>query len=123
MIKILIVDDEMGIVEEVKDFLTEEGFDVYSADTGKEGIESLKTVMPDLLILDMKLPDMSGIDILKECKKTCPQAKIIVNTGYVDQKLIDEAEQLGRDLFLQKPFDLVFLKDQIDGLLKGKNRS
>ena len=116
MKKLLIVDDEMGIVEEVKDFLTEEGYEVHSADTGSEGIKRLKEVKPDLIILDMKLPDMSGIDVLRVCKQECPECKVIVNTGYVDQKLIDEAEELGRDVFLQKPFDLERLLGEIEKL-------
>lgn len=117
MKKILIVDDEIGIVEEVKDFLTEEGFEVHSADTGKDGIETLKAIRPDILILDMKLPDMSGIEILRLSKQILPSTKVIVNTGYVDQKLIDEAEELGRDVFLQKPFDLERLRNEIEQLL------
>src|SRR4051812_33764646 len=104
--KILIVDDESGIVDEVKSFFEEEGFEVYTADTGKEGIDMLVRVQPDVVMIDMKLPDMSGLNVLKASKATCPNTKVIVNTGYVDQHVIDEAERLGRDAFLQKPFNL-----------------
>ena len=117
MKKILIVDDETGIIEEVKSYFEEEGFDVYTADTGKDGLESLEKIKPDLLIVDMKLPDMSGLNLLKVCKETLPQTKVIVNTGYVDQNIIDEAERLGRDTFLQKPFSLERLKQEVDFLL------
>ncbi|MDD5217375.1 MAG: response regulator [Candidatus Omnitrophica bacterium] len=117
MKKILIVDDEMGIVDEVRDFLTEEGYEVHTADTGKDGIDRIQVVKPDLLILDMKLPDMSGLEVLKVCKETQPETKVIVNTGYVDQKIIDESERLGRDTFLQKPFDLERLRTEVDRLL------
>ncbi len=117
MKKMLIVDDEPGIVEEVKDFFQEEGFQVATADTGKEGIEQVTKMKPDILLLDMKLPDMSGIEVLKSCKEFSPKTKVIVNTGYVDQNLIDEAERLGRDVFLQKPFNLLSLKEEVDRLL------
>ena len=118
MKKLLIVDDENGIVDEVKAFFEEEGgYEVYTADTGKEGIEWLLRVKPDLLLLDMKLPDMSGLNVLKVCKESSPKTKIIVNTGYVDQSLIDEAEKMGRDTFLQKPFNLERLKEEIDRLI------
>ena len=117
MKKLLIVDDEMGIVEEVRDYFTEEGFEVHTADTGKEGIDQLGVVKPDLMLLDMKLPDMPGIEVLKACKQLSPATKIVVATGYVDQKIIDEAEKLGRESFLQKPFNLEFLKAEIDRLL------
>lgn len=117
MKKLLIVDDEAGIVEEIRDFFQEEGYKVETADTGKDGIDSLTRFKPDILLLDMKLPDMSGIQVLKTCKEISPKTKVIVNTGYVDQNIIDEAERLGRDVFLQKPFNLENLKVEIDRLL------
>lgn len=117
MKKILIVDDESGIVEEVKSFFEEEGFAVFTADTGKEGIDMLGKVQPDIVMIDMKLPDMSGLNVLKAAKAMSPNTKIIVNTGYVDQNVIDEAERLGRDAFLQKPFNLERLYEEIQRLI------
>ncbi len=117
MKKFLIVDDEEGIIEEVREFFLEEGFDVYTAETGKNGLELIERVKPDLLMLDIKLPDMLGLDVLKTCKEISPSTKVIVNTGYVDQGLIDEAERLGRDAFLQKPFNLEFLRKEVQRLL------
>lgn len=115
--KLLVVDDENGILEEVRSYFEEEGFQVFVADTGEEGIQILKREKPDLLLLDMKLPDMSGLLVLKVAKESSPLTKVIVNTGYVDQALIDQAEELGRDIFLQKPFDLVCLEKEIERLL------
>ena len=117
MKKLLIVDDEAGIVEEVKTYFEEEGYAVYTADTGKEGLDALEKFRPDLVLLDMKLPDISGIQVLKICKEKYPATKVIVNTGYVDQHIIDEAERLGRDAFLQKPFNLERLQQEIELLL------
>ena len=122
MKKLLIVDDESGIVEEVKTYFEEEGYKVFTADTGKEGLDALALHQPDLVLLDMKLPDMSGIQILKVCKETYPATKVIVNTGYVDQNIIDEAERLGRDAFLQKPFNLERLQQEIERLLNPDSR-
>src|SRR3989338_8718436 len=104
--KILVVDDESGILEEVRSFFEDEGFVVFTADNGEEGIQLLKREKPDVMVLDIKLPDMSGLLVLKVCKESSPLTKVIVNTGYVDQNLIDRAEELGRDVFIQKPFDL-----------------
>lgn len=115
--KILIVDDESGILDEVKGFFEEEGFLVFTAESGEEGIQILKREKPDVLILDMKLPDMSGLLVLKVSKENSPLTKVIVNTGYVDQSLIDQAEELGRDVFLQKPFDLGLLKEEVERVL------
>lgn len=120
MTKLLIIDDESGIVEEVKSFFEEEGYEVFTADTGKEGLDMLAKCEPDVLLLDMKLPDMSGIQILKICKETQPKTKVIVNTGYVDQHIIDEAERLCRDAFLQKPFNLERLQQEVERVLAGR---
>ena len=65
----------------------------------------------------MKLPDMSGLEVLKASKKISPQSRVIVNTGYVDQGIFDESERLGRDAFLQKPFNLVKLQEEVERLL------
>ncbi len=118
MKKLLIVDDETGIVEEVKSFFEEEGYEVRTADTAKDGIDVLTVFQPDVMMLDMKLPDASGLQVLRYSKENFPAVKVIVNTGYVDQIVIDEAEKMGRDAFLQKPFDLERLKNEIDALLK-----
>ena len=115
--KILVVDDESGILDEIKSFFEDEGFNVFTADTGEEGIQILKREHPDILLLDMKLPDMSGLLVLKVSKEASPLTKVIVNTGYVDQTMIDQAEELGRDVFLQKPFDLNCLKQEVERLL------
>ncbi|MBI1978035.1 MAG: response regulator [Candidatus Omnitrophica bacterium] len=115
--KLLVVDDEDGILEEVRSYFAEEGFQVFTADSGEEGIQILKREKPDILLVDMKLPDMSGLLVLKIAKEASPLTKVIVNTGYVDQALIDQAEELGRDVFLQKPFDLLCLKKEVERLL------
>ena len=122
--KLLVIDDENGILEEVKSYFEEEGFTVFTADSGEEGIQILKREKPDVLLVDMKLPDMSGLLVLKVAKEASPLTKVIVNTGYVDQVLIDQAEELGRDVFLQKPFDLMCLKKEVEKLLgiDDKNR-
>jgi len=115
--KILIIDDEQGIVEELQDFLEDEGYWIETALDGKRGMELLDSFKPRLVVTDLKLPDFSGIDILKKCRTHYPDIKVIVCTGYVDQVLIDEAEALERDAFIQKPFDLEFMKKEIEKLI------
>ena len=114
--KLLIVDDEEGIIEELVGFFQEEGFDVSAATDGERGIQLLKSENPDLCLLDLKLPDMSGLLVLKIAKETCPNIKVIVNTGYVDQRLVDQANELKCYIFMHKPFDLFELKQKIDEL-------
>ena len=119
MRKLLIVDDETGITEEIKGYFEEEGYEVFTADTGKEGLDMLQQIKPDILLLDMKLPDISGLVVLRACKESLPHTKVIVNTGYVDQNIIDESERIGRDSFLQKPFNLERLQQEIERLMAG----
>ena len=114
--KILIVDDEVGIVEEVKSFLEEEGYQVRTADTAKDGIKAAEEMKPDVVFADVKLPDVSGIEVLKAVKEKCPGAKVVMVTGYVDQNVMDAAEKLGRDSFLPKPFDLIKVVEEIERL-------
>jgi len=115
--RLLIVDDEEGIVEEIVDFFTDEGFEVQSAHNGEEAIQAIRNQMPHIIMIDLKLPDMSGLLVLKVAKDLNPRIKAIVNTGYVDQNMIDQAEQLGCDVFLHKPFDLLKLKEEVDRLV------
>jgi DNA-binding NtrC family response regulator len=115
--KILIVDDEAGIVQEIKEFLEEEGYEAYTADTAKAGIKLIEEIHPDVIMIDVKLPDASGTEVLRACKEKSPKTKTIMVTGYVDQNVMDEAESIGRDTFLQKPFDLVRITEEIERLL------
>ncbi len=117
MAVILIVDDEAGIVEEVKAFFEDEGHRVYTADTGEDGIQFVEKLKPDVILIDIKLPDISGLRVLEASKKSSPKTKTIVITGYVDQGIIDEAAKLGRDAFLQKPFNFEVLQGEIRKLL------
>ena len=121
MHSLLIVDDESEIVDQVREYFEEEGFDVTTAETGAEGIQLVIRTHPDILILDMKLPDMPGLMVLKAAKTESPATKVIAITGYVDQGMMDQAEEIGRDIFLQKPFDLERLKQEVDKLLGDKH--
>jgi len=114
--KILIIDDEEGIVEEIEDFFREEGLETYTAGTGQEGIALLREKNPEIVLIDLKLPDISGLEVLRVAKELNPAVCAIVNTGYVDQEMADRAEVLGCDVFLSKPFDLGRLKQEVDRL-------
>ncbi len=116
---LVIIDDEEGIVNELVGFFRDEGFEVHSAIDGEGGIELIKKIRPNVCLIDLKLPDMSGLLILKIAKENYPETKIIVNTGYVNQILVDQASELKCDAFLHKPFDLIELKQKIDELVAG----
>ena len=119
MLKLLIIDDEEELSKEVKDFFEEEGYSVFTADSGNEGKRLIVQENPDLVLLDLKLPDISGLELLEMLRKSFPKSKVIVNTGYVDQSLMDQALELGYESFLSKPFNLIKLKDEVGKLLNS----
>ena len=118
MPKLLIIDDEEGIANEVKEYFEEENYSVFTADNGKDGQALIANEKPDLVLLDLKLPDVSGLVILSMLRSVFPQCKVIVNTGYVDQSLMDQAGELGYESFLSKPFNLIKLKDEVERVMK-----
>jgi len=121
--KVVVIDDEPGIVEELKGYLEEEGFAVETALDGSSGLEVIERFRPHVIVLDMKLPDIPGIEILRRVRTIYPGIRVIVSTGYVDPVLIEEAEVLGRDAFMQKPFNLETIKRELDRLFETDGKS
>jgi len=103
---ILIIDDEPGIREILKDILEDEGYGVYQAGDGFEALHLLKTTKVELVLLDIWLPRMGGIDVLKELKKTYPELEVIVISGHANVDMAVNAIKLGAFDFLEKPLDM-----------------
>ena len=82
MKKILLVDDEESIHLLYRQVLEEEGYKVYSALTGKDAIQTLKIVMPDLVVLDIYMPEMNGIEVLREIKAIKPNMPVVLFSAY-----------------------------------------
>ncbi len=125
--KILICDDEPNVRVFLKDLLTMEGFDVVEAETGCGAVEAAKTERPDLCILDLKLPDCSGTDVLPELKTARPLMAVIVITalGTVDNAVL--SMKAGAYDFITKPFDtdtiLLSVKRAVDFISMSKENS
>ncbi len=114
---ILIVEDETIMRESLRDWLTDEG---YQVDTVAEGEEALKTIVErdfGLVILDLRLPGKDGIDVLREAKEKRPQLKGIIITAYPSVPTALEAMKEGAIDYLAKPFDLNKLENLIRGTL------
>lgn len=102
---ILIVDDATFIRMMLRDILTKNGFNIIGeAENGVEAIEKYKELQPELTIMDIIMPEMDGIQTVKEIKKINPDAKIIMCSAMGQQAMIIEAIQAGAKDFIVKPF-------------------
>lgn len=103
--KILIVDDAAFMRMMIKDILSKNGFDVVGeAQDGNQAIEKYKELEPDLVTMDITMPEMDGITALKEIKKINPEAKIIMCSAMGQQAMVIDAIQAGAKDFIVKPF-------------------
>ncbi|MGG4200064.1 response regulator [Peribacillus frigoritolerans] len=104
--KILIVDDQFGIRILLNEVLHKEGYETFQAANGIQALEVLNNHSPDLVLLDMKIPGMDGIEILKRMKVVDPDIRVIIMTAYVELDMIQEAKDLGAMTHFAKPFDI-----------------
>ena len=109
MEKILIVDDEHEIVELLEDFLDQQGYSIAKAYSKKEAIEQVEKFLPSLVLLDIKLPDGGGLDILQDIKDTHPEMEVIMITGLADKEVALESIRRGAADYICKPIDLNYL--------------
>jgi CheY-like chemotaxis protein len=100
--KVLVVDDENNIRTLVQTMLTQEGRTVVTAACGKDAIAMFQTIRPNLTILDIDMPDIDGITVLRQIRALDPHAKIMIFTGGDSPSVEREARALGVTDFLQK---------------------
>ncbi len=116
--KLLIVDDEAGIREQLLRWLNNEGFSAEQAAAGQEALNLLKKRNFNIVLLDLRLPDMSGFRILEEIRKSYPDICTIVLTGYGNDASLQEARKAGAFDFLTKPFQFSDLGGRIDAAMR-----
>lgn len=115
--KILIVDDEMKIVEVVKSYLENSGYSVYEAYNGKEALDKFEKVNPNLVILDLMLPDITGEEICKTLRKKS-RVPIIMLTAKVEEENVLKGLNIGADDYVTKPFSPRQLAARIEAVLR-----
>jgi two-component system alkaline phosphatase synthesis response regulator PhoP len=114
MKKILIVEDEKEVLSFLKDNLTRSNFHVEAAADGKDAIEKVKTFMPHLVLLDVVLPELDGLEVLKWIKKNNPEIFVILATAKKEVEDIRKGYALEADYYITKPYSL-------EEILKGIN--
>lgn len=103
MIKILVIDDEEIIRNRLKDLLILDGYETFSAANGNEGIELFQKVWPSLVVVDLRMPGMDGLEVLRKIREIERNAKIIIMTGHGGIECASEALDNGAINYLQKP--------------------
>jgi CheY-like chemotaxis protein len=122
--KVLVVDDESAIIELIRLILTEEGYDVHTAKDGREGIRLFNQIDPDIVLTDIVMPDMEGIEFIQTIAKMKKGLPIIAMSGNVMGKgFLKAAHLLGAMRVLHKPFTSAELIDAVGSVptTKGDN--
>src|SRR3989338_221817 len=108
---ILIVDDDPNVRDFLKLFLKFKGYrDVRTADKGQDALEAVKKEDLRLVLLDIMLPDLNGVEVLRQVKETNPDVSVIMITGYPDEEKARELLKQGAYDYIVKPFDLNYLE-------------
>ena len=111
--KILVVDDQYGIRVLLKEVFSKDDFCVYQAENGQVALDLIQKIRPDLILLDMKMPGMDGIEFLRRLQDIPPMPKVIMMTAYGELDMVQEATKLGALAHLTKPFDIVELRSEV----------
>ncbi len=118
--KILIVDDQYGIRILLNEVFQKEGYQTFQAASGFQALEIVEKHSPDLVLLDMKIPGMDGIEILKRMKVIDQDIRVIIMTAYGELDMIQEAKDLGALTHFAKPFDIDEIRDAVKKYLPIK---
>jgi DNA-binding NtrC family response regulator len=122
-IKILLVDDEEELVNTLSERIEMRGFEAVVAFNGEEALRVLETNVPDVVILDLRMPGLDGMQVLERMKKTHSDIEVIILTGHGSHKDETEAVNLGAFSYLQKPVQIdVLIENIIKANLKRRNR-
>ncbi len=116
--KILVIDDEPDFRRLLASVLAEMGHEVSTAVGGRQGLVKTRENPPDIIFLDVKMPEMGGLECLRRLRKNKRKFLVVVMTGYGDVESAREALRLGANEYICKPFDLEDLKQLVDDLVR-----
>lgn len=120
-VRVLLVDDEKDFLETLVKRLRKRGLDVLSASGGAQAVEIVGKEPIDVVVLDVKMPDMDGIETLGQIKKAAPGAEVIMLTGHADVEVALTGMELGAFDYLMKPADIDELTYKIQDAYKKKS--
>ena len=97
---VLVIDDESGILDTVRILLKKEGYEVSVAQGGKAGLEAIRSVSPDIVVTDVRMPQVTGLDILQACKEQDPMMPVILMTAQASLQSAIQAVNIGAFYYL-----------------------
>lgn len=115
--KILIVDDQKGVRRLLEELFKREGWEVRSAGDGLEAIDRVEEQLPDLILMDVKMPNMNGLEATHEIMQRNPSIPIIMMTAYGEIEVVKQALDAGVKKCISKPFDIILLRDMVNQLM------
>ncbi len=118
--RVLLVDDETEFLETLVKRLKKRKLDVTSAESGKEALQVLRENPIDVVVLDVRMPDMDGLETLKEIKRIRPSVEVIMLTGHANVEVAMEGMELGAFDYLMKPMDIDELLYKLQDAYKRK---
>lgn len=120
--RLLLVDDEVEFTLALAERLQLRKYEVKTAGSALEALALIKEQLPDVIILDLKIPGMDGIETLKTIKKIDPEIEVIMLTGHGDVKSVEEGIKSGAFEYIMKPVDIEELMVKINKALAKKNK-
>jgi len=118
MARVLVIDDEDVVRDFLRDALMLRGHEVEEAEDGEKGLESVRRNPPDLVISDIMMPNMTGLEVVEKLREMHPDIKII-SIAAVGDRLLEQAEELGANRTFEKPFHMKDILDAVDDLLES----
>ena len=115
---VLIVDDEPSIIQSLRGILSDEGFEVMTADGGLKALDIIKETIPDIILLDIWMPDIDGIETLERIRRLCPGVQVIMISGHGTIETAVKATKLGAYDFIEKPLSLEKVLLSVNNALK-----
>ena len=103
---LLVIDDEPSVLETVRGLGQQAGFDVVACATGGEGIDASRRSRPDLVMVDLRMPDLDGLQVLRAIHQADPRCQMVLMTGFASVETAVEAIKIGAMDYLSKPLDV-----------------
>lgn len=116
--RVLVVDDQKGVRRLLEELFKKEGYEVNVAVDGRDSIEKVKANTPDNVLMDMKMPNMNGLEASEEIIKYDRNIPIIMMTAYGEMEIVQKALEVGVKKYITKPFDIIDLRNLVREVLE-----